>query len=204
MYPATSELDDFVLAYLKKSGATTGERLYEVLALKYPHLTQDNFSDLIQRLAMDDRISIYDEQMLAKSLQRYLLTWQKSLWFYVSISASVIAALTAYVIPSNSPFSVLRWALGLLFVLFLPGYVALQVFYPSVELNGFDRLALSIAVSVILDMFSGLALNYTPWGIRLVPILLLLCTLTICLASLGLVRQFQALRRGSRRVTISL
>jgi uncharacterized membrane protein len=204
MSPDVPELDEFAVAHLKKSGATTGERLYEVLALKFPHLTEDGFADLIERLAGGGQIEVYDEPMRAASLLGYLAAWEKSLWFYVSIVASVSAALTAYVIPPNSPFLVLRLGLGLLFVLYLPGYVALQALYPSVEFNRFDRLALSVGVSLILDMLGGLALNFTPWGIRLAPILFYLCTLTACLATLGLVRQFSALRRGSRRIGMAL
>jgi len=200
----SAELDEFAVAHLKSSGTTTGDRLYEVLALKFPDLTEDDFADLIERLAMDDRISIHDEPMLAKSLQRYLFTWERSLWFYVSIVASVSAALSAYLIPPNSPFLVLRLGLGLLFVLYLPGHVALQALYPSAEFNRFERFALSVAVSLILDMAGGLLLNFTPGRITLVPILFYLSTLTICLATVSLLRQFQALRRGNRRVTVSV
>lgn len=203
MTPDDQELDKFAAAYLKKSGMITSKQLYETLVLRFPHLTKDRFADLVQQLVRRGQIDAYDESPRGNTLQNYLAAWEKSLWFYASIIASVSSALAVYIIPPNSPLLVLRWVLGLLFVLFLPGYVALQALFPSAELDGFDRLALSVAVSVVLDIFSGLALNYTPWRIRLAPILLLLCTLTICLAILALVRQLEALRRGSRRFTIS-
>jgi hypothetical protein len=203
MTPDHQELDDFAASYLKKSGVITSKQLYETLVLKFPNLTEDNFADLIQQLVRRGQIDAYDESPRGSTLQNYLAAWEKSLWFYASIIASVSSALAVYMIPPNSPLQVLRWALGLLFVLFLPGYVAIQALFPSVELDGFDRIALSVGVSLVLDMFSGLALNYTPWRIRLAPILLLLGTLTICFAILALARQFEALRRGSRRFTIS-
>jgi hypothetical protein len=202
MTPDDQELDDFATAYLKKSGAITSKQLYETLVLKFPNLTEYNFADLIQQLVRRGQIDAYDEQR-GSTLLNYLASWEKSLWFYASIIASVSSALAVYMIPANSPLLVLRWVLGLLFVLFLPGYVAIQAIYPSAELYGFDRLALSVAVSIVLDMFSGLALNYTPWRLRLTPILLLLGTLTICLAILALARQFKASRRARRRFTIS-
>ncbi|MGA8904131.1 MAG: DUF1616 domain-containing protein [Candidatus Bathyarchaeia archaeon] len=203
MTPDDQELHDFAASYLKKSGVITSKQLYETLVLKFPNLTEDKFADLIQQLVRRGQIDAYDESPRGSTLQNYLAAWEKSLWFYASIIASVSSALAVYMIPPNSPLLVLRWGLGLLFVLFLPGYVAIQALIPSAELDGLGRLALSVAVSIVLDMLSGLALNYTPWGIRLAPILLLLATLTICLAILGLVRQFEALRRGSRRFTIS-
>ena len=203
MTPDDQGLDEFAASYLKKSGVITSKQLYETLALKFPNLTKDKFADLIQQLVRRGQIDAYDESPRGSTLQNYLAAWEKSLWFYASIIASVSSALAVYMIPPNSPLVVLRWVLGALFVLFLPGYVAIQAVFPSVELYGFDRLALSVAVSIVLDMFSGLALNYTPWRIRLDPILLLLGTLTICLAILALARQFEASRRGSRRFTIS-
>ena len=196
------ELDDFAVSYLKKSGVITSKLLYETLVLKFPNLTEDKFADLIEQLVQRGKIDAY-ESPRGSTLQNYLASWEKSLWFYASIIASVSSALVVYIIPPNSPLVVLRWVLGLLFVLFLPGYVAIQAFFPSANLYGFDRLALSFALSIVLDMFSGLALDYTPWRIRLAPILLLLGTLTICLATLALARELETLRRGSRRLTIS-
>jgi len=196
------EMDDFAASYLKKSGVITSKLLYETLVLKFPNLTEDKFADLIEHLVQRGQIDAY-ESPRGSTLQNYLASWEKSLWFYASIIASVSSALAVYTIPPNSPLVVLRWVLGLLFVLFLPGYVAIQAFFPSADLYGFDRLALSVALSIVLDMFSGLALDYTPWKIRLAPILLLLVTLTICLATLALARQLETLRRGSRRLTIS-
>jgi len=199
MCPEALQLDDFAAAYLKKSGAMTGKQLYEALALKFPYLTEDKFADLVHGLATSGQIDVYDEHVT--SLHGYLAALEKSLWFYASIVASLSAALTAYLLPPNSPFIAVRWALGLLFVLFLPGYVALEALYPTMELNGLDRCALSVGVSLVLDMLSGLALNYTPWGLRLAPILLLLGALTIVLATLAVVRQFEASRSGRQRFT---
>jgi len=201
--PDDQELNDFAASYLKKSGVITSKQLYETLVLKFPNLTEANFADLIEQLVRRGQIDAYGEPSRGSTLQNYLASWEKSLWFYASIIASVSSVLAVYIIPPNSPLLVLRWVLGLLFVLFLPGYVAIQAIFPAVELYGFDRLALSVAVSIVLDMFSGLALNYTPWRIRLDPILLLLGTLTICLAILALTRQFEASRRATRRFTIS-
>jgi len=196
------ELDDFATSYLRKSGVMTSRLLYEALVLKFPNLTEDKFADLIEQLVQRGQIDAY-ESPRGSTLRNYLASWEKSLWFYASVIASVSSALAVYIIPANSPLVVLRWLLGLIFVLFLPGYVAIQAFFPSADFYGFDRLALSVALSIVLDMFSGLALDYTPWRIRLAPILLLLGTITICLATLALARQFETLRRGSRRLTIS-
>jgi uncharacterized membrane protein len=50
------------------------------------------------------------------------------------------------------------------------------------NLDGIERIALSFGLSVAITPFWGLALNYTPFGIRLTPILIVLSVFTIALA----------------------
>ena len=70
------------------------------------------------------------------------------------------------------PSKVVQIILGLPFVLFLPGYVLMAALFPKKEgIGGIERLALSFGVSIAVVPLIGLALNYTPWGIRLEPIL---------------------------------
>lgn len=61
-----------------------------------------------------------------------------------------------------------RMALGLVAVLFAPGYALVAALFPmkGVGTGGFERLVLSVGLSVCLVPLVGLGLNYTPWGIR--------------------------------------
>ncbi len=70
------------------------------------------------------------------------------------------------------PTSVMRYLLGLPFVLFLPGYSLIAALYPRQEsLGGITRIALSLGLSLAVVPLLGLALNYTTWGITLNTIL---------------------------------
>jgi uncharacterized membrane protein len=65
----------------------------------------------------------------------------------------------------------IRIALGLIFILFLPGYALIAALFPSGEsIDWIERLALSFGLSIAVTPLIGLMLNYTPWGIRLEPI----------------------------------
>jgi uncharacterized membrane protein len=78
-----------------------------------------------------------------------------------------------------APHSPLRIVVGLPFVLFLPGYALIAALYPRRDdLDGVERLALSLGLSLAVVPLIGLVLNYTPWGIRLVPILVGLSVFT--------------------------
>jgi uncharacterized membrane protein len=51
------------------------------------------------------------------------------------------------------------------------------------NLDNIERIALSLGMSIALVPIIGLFLNYTPWGIRLTPIVLSLLALTIYFAT---------------------
>lgn len=71
----------------------------------------------------------------------------------------------------------LRIILGLPFVLFVPGYVFIFALFPEKPgrhkgIEPIERVALSLGMSIAIVPLIGLGLNYTPWGIRLEPILI--------------------------------
>lgn len=79
----------------------------------------------------------------------------------------------------------IRVVLGIPFLLFVPGYVTVAALFPEAGegpspereegggegIDGLERIALSLGLSIAISPLIGLALNFTPWGIRLVPIL---------------------------------
>jgi uncharacterized membrane protein len=92
-----------------------------------------------------------------------------------------------------------RHVLGTIFVLWLPGYTFIKALFPtkvpiqtsSEDLDKIERIALSIGLSLALVPIVGLLLNYTPWGIRLTPIVLSLFALTIIFATAAIIREHQ-------------
>ena len=78
-----------------------------------------------------------------------------------------------------------RVALGLPFILFFPGYALIASLYPREgDLDASERIALSLGLSIAIVPLIGLALNYSPWGIRLYPIVAFV-TLFIVLMAVG-------------------
>ena len=68
-------------------------------------------------------------------------------------------------------------------MLFLPGYSLIATLFPRKDdLDAIERIALSFGLSIAITPLLGLALNYTPFGIRLAPILTVLSIFTISLA----------------------
>ena len=83
-------------------------------------------------------------------------------------------------IPPLNEISPIRIILGLPLVLFLSGYSLIATLFPRKDdLDAIERIALSFGLSIAITPLLGLALNYTPFGIRLSPILIVLSIFTI-------------------------
>ncbi len=85
----------------------------------------------------------------------------------------------------------LRVFLGLLFVLFLPGYVFIATLFPGRDIDWIERIALSFGLSIAIVPLIGLGLNYTPFGIRLIPILISLYIFIIVFSILAYIRRIK-------------
>ncbi len=103
----------------------------------------------------------------------------------------VLAALLAGVVLATQT-GPLRVVLGLVFILFLPGYVIVSALFPKAEdLDTIERVALSFGLSIAVVPLIGLMLNYTPWGIRLEPILASLFVLIVSISIIAWYRRNQ-------------
>ncbi|WP_075935854.1 DUF1616 domain-containing protein [Halosegnis longus] len=108
----------------------------------------------------------------------------------------VVLTLGAVFIPGlrETPLRVL---VGLPFVLFIPGYAFVAALFPEAGnesldsetdgdttpndtgIDGIERVALAFGVSIAIVPLIGLVLNFTPWGIRLVPIMIAVSGFTL-------------------------
>ena len=90
------------------------------------------------------------------------------------------------VIPMDST---IRIILGLPFLFFIPGYTLIFALFPTKKENkgidGIERIALSFGSSIAIVSLLGLILNFTPWQIRLEPILLLLFFFVLSVGSIA-------------------
>jgi uncharacterized membrane protein len=118
----------------------------------------------------------------------------------------VILTNLAVLLPGVSDTPV-RIVAGLVFVLFIPGYAFIAALFPEAGsgptpddgtvsdtqadgIDGIERVALSFGLSIALVPLVGLVLNFTPWGIRLLPILVSLSGLTLVLTAIAAVRRW--------------
>jgi hypothetical protein len=185
-------LDELALAYVRKNRSASVKQLHDALKVTKPSLTEAEATDLVWRLVERGEANVEDIPPATKSVREYLRFWERNLSLYLSLVASFATLLAVYALPASFPLVTFRWVLGSMFVLFIPGYVALEALFPKGrELDGIERLALSVGLSLALVPLVGLLLNYTPWGIRLDPIMISLTILTVGLALVAFARRFR-------------
>lgn len=99
------------------------------------------------------------------------------------------AILSIYIPVINS--SPVRTVLALPVILFIPGYSLIAaLFTTNKDIDLIERIALSFGLSIAVVPLIGLGLNYTPWGIRLDPIVV---SLSFFIFAMVLIAQY---RRG--------
>lgn len=114
-----------------------------------------------------------------------------SIWLWTIITFTIILIYSIYLMPQIYPLLYLRYTMGAVYILYIPGYTLIEALYPKkTELERLERFALSIGLSLALVPLVGLILNYTPWGIRLDPIFATLILLTTALGSIGVYRKY--------------
>jgi uncharacterized membrane protein len=117
--------------------------------------------------------------------------WERNLWFYAAIVISLLTVLVIYAVPSEFPLVVIRWILGSAFVLFIPGYVTVEVLFPRQgEIDLIERFALGVGMSLALVPLIALLLNFAHLGIGLTSVTLLLVIFTLGSSLIGLRRRF--------------
>lgn len=121
-----------------------------------------------------------------------------SLWFWTVISMTAVTLILVLSSDSCQCLTPLRYFFGSIFVLFLPGYTLVRALYPRRELSPIEELALSIGLSLAVVPLVGLVLNYTPFGIRLTPVLASLSILVALQSLIGLYREYVVVRENLR------
>ena len=98
-----------------------------------------------------------------------------------------------------------RVILGLPFILFIPGYILIFALFPTKKtdkgIDTIERIALSFGLSIAVVPLIGLGLNYTPWGIRLEPILLSIFIFVVGVGAVAIYRWIHI--NPNERFTIS-
>ncbi|MBN1600766.1 MAG: DUF1616 domain-containing protein [Chitinispirillaceae bacterium] len=108
---------------------------------------------------------------------------------YILYIVNVISILLIIVILSV-PSSIFRIILGIPFLLFFPGYALYAALFINQKKTDYlEMIAISIGMSIAVTALIGLVLNYTAWGIEMLPQLLTLEGFIIIMSVIARIRE---------------
>ena len=111
-------------------------------------------------------------------------------WFGIIVLFTVLTTLTAYFVPSDSPFFIFRYVFGFIFVAILPGYCLVSVlFSKETKLDLIEEAVLSVALSFGIAGLMGLFLGLSPIGINFTSITVSLSAIVLILAVVAFIRK---------------
>jgi hypothetical protein len=159
-------------------------------------IEEAEFVATVKRIANDGALTLGPPSYDVETVLDYLFTFTLSGWLWVSFLTITLSLLAVSLIPDLFPLSIVRWVLGSIFVLYLPGFSLIQLLFPKgKEIDSLERFALSIGLSLALVPLIGLVLNFTPWGIRFAPIVASLGTFTTVALLAAAMRKYLQVRK---------
>jgi len=186
------ELALIIIGIIAERKPQNVRQLVALVKEKMP-LSDEKILDAVLKLQSQGKIKLDSSALSASS--------KSTLWYWAIIAIAAITVAVVFIVPEDfCPWSYLRQVLGIVFVLLLPGYTIIKALFPlqvpiktsTENLDNIERVALSLGMSIVIVPIIGLILNYTPWGIRLTPIVISLFVLTLISATVAMARERQA------------
>jgi hypothetical protein len=193
---AESKLYQTIAQVIKEDKPQTVKLLVSLVKEKLQIPEQEIFETIL-KLQSEGRISLSKQLPASPKLLTYLKT-EQAIWYWLTMAIAIATAIAVFAIPEDFyPIVYVRYVLGTIFVLWLPGFAFIKALFPTEvpiklsteNLDTIERIALSLGMSLALVPIVGLLLNYTPWGIRLTPIVLSLLILTVVFSTAAIIRE---------------
>jgi len=199
-------LKEAILATTKEQRPETVDQLVRRVKQQLPSVSETEIIDVILRLQNEGKLDLRQEYPSPRNLVEFLGSNAAS-WYWITLALTVAAVISVFTISEeNFPLVVIRYVLGAIFILWLPGYAFIKALFPTElpfkvsdkNLDRVERVVLSFGMNLALVPIVGLLLNYTPWGIRLTPITISLTALTVTFATTAVIREHQSSNNQTR------
>lgn len=113
---------------------------------------------------------------------------QQTQWYWVIIIIETGLGILL-ILPEIAPLLWIRYVLGALFVLYIPGYAIVRTLYANKTIGVIERNVLSVGLSLAVVPIIGFILDFTPGGIGLPAIFSTLIIVTTAVSTFALYQQ---------------
>ncbi len=201
---AEKDIKDLILFLVKKRHPNTIEDLI-LLVQKERKATEEEIFRALHELEDSKRLQFFEPIFPISSRDFVFST--RGLWYWAVLVLSAFSVASFLLVSGDDyPFVYLRNALGIIFVMYLPGYSLVKVLFPvrvplqtrSITIDSIERIVLSLGMSIAITPLICLLFYYTPIGFNLAVIIITILIFTLASATYGVSREYedrQALRR---------
>jgi hypothetical protein len=187
-------LKALILKFIVEKKPETVEDLIDMI-LTQKTVNKKLLIENIMTLRKEGKLSFKEKPKIAYLSFQNFLSSSESLWFWIILALTLSSGIIITITPiDGSQFIYTRYLFGFLFVTFLPGYSFVKAIFTKKEIGHLEQIVFSIVLSITFDVLLGLFLNYTPWGITLIPLVLGLLSITLLFAIIGVIREFSIIR----------
>ena len=186
-----------ILKIVKEKKPKTVEQLINLVEGSL-QISRQEIIETILRLQSERKLEILKQKASSSLKLTTYLKSEQAIWYWATTLIAIVTAILVLTIPEDLyPWVYVRYILGAIFILWLPGYSFTRATFPtklqskmsSENLDTIERIALSIVMSLAIVAIVGLLFNYTPWGVRLTQIVLSLLSLTVVLSTVAIIRE---------------
>jgi hypothetical protein len=191
--------DEAIIQVIEKHKPETIQQLVKLLEDR-SQLTESEIIERVTQLHRESRIKLEENFLISpapKSLKVYLKT-KSAYWYFIAVILTLASTAAVFGIREGEPESIFRYFFGFIYVLVLPGYCLVRILFlggqfalrGNTRMDWLMKFSFSTVLSIAIVSMVGLALNYI-WVITLNTLVLSLSSLTILLATIGVIREYR-------------
>jgi hypothetical protein len=195
----SDDIEEIIVQAAREDNPETVEHLITIVERRVS-VPRSTIMESIVQLQREGKITFPAQS--PQNPSTYLKT-KASLWYWMTVGLTFLSATAVFSFQDVGMQGSIRFVLGSVFILGLPGYSLVRVLFVSksvksgrtLAIDSLTAFALTIVLSIALVSIVALVLNYTPWGVQLSSLVLSLSFLTVFLATAALVRENQNMKR---------
>jgi hypothetical protein len=191
------DIDETIIQIMDEHESLTVQQLMNLLKDRL-QLTETEIDENLNRLNHEGRIKLEKQPVFSHSIpySKSYISTASAYWFFLIVALTLGTTIAVFGISEYAPESIIRYALGFIYVLVLPGYSLMRILFPckrfgskeNMLIDWLTRFSFSVVFSIAIVSMVGLALDYV-WAVNLDSLILSLSSLTFFFAIVAFVRE---------------
>lgn len=182
--------DQELIKIIELKNPKTFEEAVNIVSLMFLKDPAD-IKERLLHLELEGKLSFDEANTIAiPSFRKYIFSNKQS-WFWVNSCLALITSVLVLIIPPEVfPLVYVRYLFTFLMMLFLPGYSLIRALFDRAKLSAIELATFSLGLSLVFLFAIGLLLNFTPFGISVVPITMCLLCLVVIFSIIAVVKDY--------------